>query len=52
MERLFERAGRPTQVFQSFNWNWHWANHYLAGAPGGMDGLKLSLVIGRRATAS
>jgi CelD/BcsL family acetyltransferase involved in cellulose biosynthesis len=26
---LFERAGRPHQVFQSFNWNWHWANHLL-----------------------
>ena len=24
---LFARAGRPTQVFQSFNWNWHWANN-------------------------
>lgn len=45
---LFERAGRPAQVFQSFNWNWHWANHYLAGAPGGKESLKLSLVIGRR----
>lgn len=28
---LFDRAGRDTHVFQSFNWNWHWANHYLAG---------------------
>ena len=27
---LFERAGRGTQVFQTFNWNWHWCNHYLA----------------------
>lgn len=26
---LFQRAGRDTQLFQSFNWNWHWANHYL-----------------------
>jgi CelD/BcsL family acetyltransferase involved in cellulose biosynthesis len=26
---LFERAGRDTQLFQSFNWSWHWANHYL-----------------------
>ncbi len=45
---LFERAGRPAQVFQTFNWNWHWANHYLSGAPGGIDGLKLSIVTGRR----
>ncbi len=27
---LFSRAGRGTQVFQTFNWNWHWCNHYLA----------------------
>src|SRR5262245_21894281 len=26
---LFRRAGRDAQLFQSFNWNWHWANHYL-----------------------
>lgn len=26
---LFGRAGRGTQLFQSFNWSWHWANHYL-----------------------
>jgi CelD/BcsL family acetyltransferase involved in cellulose biosynthesis len=45
---LFDRAGRPTQVFQTFNWNWHWANHYLSGALGGIEGLKLSIVTGRR----
>lgn len=45
---LFERAGRSAQVFQSFNWNWHWANTYLDGAPGGIKGLKLSIVAGRR----
>ena len=44
---LFERAGRGTQVFQTFNWNWHWANHYLADAPGGIEGLRLSIVTGR-----
>ncbi|MBA4132441.1 MAG: cellulose biosynthesis protein CelD [Hyphomicrobium sp.] len=27
---LFERAGRPEQVFQSFGWLWHWCNHFLA----------------------
>jgi CelD/BcsL family acetyltransferase involved in cellulose biosynthesis len=27
---LFSRAGHGTQVFQTFNWNWHWCNHYLA----------------------
>lgn len=26
---LFARAGRDTQLFQSFNWLWHWANHFL-----------------------
>lgn len=45
---LFERAGRSSQVFQSFNWNWHWANHYLDGALGGISGLKLSIVTGRK----
>ena len=45
---LFERAGRSAQVFQSFNWNWHWANTYLDDAPGGIRGLKLSIVAGRR----
>jgi CelD/BcsL family acetyltransferase involved in cellulose biosynthesis len=39
---LFERAGRPCQVFQTFNWLWHWANHYLDGRGA------LSVVIGRR----
>jgi CelD/BcsL family acetyltransferase involved in cellulose biosynthesis len=45
---LFERAGKPTQVFQTFNWNWHWANHYLASSPGGVAGVKLSIVTARR----
>ncbi len=45
---LFEKSGRDTQVFQSFNWNWHWANHYLASAEGGIDGLNLSIVTARR----
>jgi CelD/BcsL family acetyltransferase involved in cellulose biosynthesis len=39
---LFARAGRPCNVFQSFNWLWHWANHYLDGRNA------LSVVIGRR----
>ena len=45
---LFDRAGRSSQVFQTFNWNWHWANHYLSGAPGGIEGLNLSIVTARR----
>ena len=40
---LFRRAGRDTQLFQTFNWNWHWANHYLAAAPG--EGRRRSLAI-------
>src|SRR5437016_4655895 len=28
---LFASAGRPCQIFQTFNWLWHWANHYLDG---------------------
>lgn len=45
---LFARSARPTHVFQSFNWNWHWANHYLASSPGGIAGLELSILVGRR----
>lgn len=26
---LFARAGRGSQLFQTFNWCWHWCNHYL-----------------------
>lgn len=39
---LFERAGRADHVFQSFNWLWHWANHFLE------DELALRIVVGRR----
>jgi len=42
---LFVRAGRSAQLFQAFNWNWHWANHFLDG-----DGhrVRLAVVTGRR----
>jgi CelD/BcsL family acetyltransferase involved in cellulose biosynthesis len=30
---LFARAARNVHLFQTFNWNWHWANHFL-GCPG------------------
>jgi CelD/BcsL family acetyltransferase involved in cellulose biosynthesis len=30
---LFARAGRDTQLFQTFNWLWHWANHFLPRTP-------------------
>ncbi len=26
---LFAESGHSHQLFQSFNWNWHWCNHYL-----------------------
>lgn len=45
---LFARAGTSAQVFQTFNWNWHWANHYLGSSPGGIPGLKLCTLTGWR----
>jgi CelD/BcsL family acetyltransferase involved in cellulose biosynthesis len=39
---LFDRAGRPHQVFQQFSWLWHWANHYADRDAG------FSIVTGRR----
>ncbi len=44
---LFARAGLPAQVFQTFNWNWHWANHYLGSSDAGVAGLELAIVTGR-----
>ena len=26
---LFDRASKPKQVFQTFNWHWHWCRHFL-----------------------
>jgi CelD/BcsL family acetyltransferase involved in cellulose biosynthesis len=26
---LYTRAGRSTQVFQTFSWNWHWCRHFV-----------------------
>lgn len=45
---LFERSASGSQIFQTFNWNWHWANHYLPESPGGLEGLRLSIITGRR----
>ena len=39
-------AGRARH-FQTFNWNWHWCNHYLAAASG-ETGPSLAIVTGRR----
>lgn len=41
---LFERAGRSEQLFQAFNWNWHWANHFLKN---GRSAASLAIVTGR-----
>jgi len=48
---LFERAGRGCQVFQTFNWAWHWCNHYLparAARAAREDQRSLAVVTGRR----
>ena len=39
--QLFEASAQPSQMFLSFNWLWHWCNHYLAGQ-------SLSILTGRR----
>ena len=39
---LFERVGRPEQLFQTFEWLSCWADHFLDGAD------RLRIVIGRR----
>jgi CelD/BcsL family acetyltransferase involved in cellulose biosynthesis len=44
---LFRRAGRSAQLFQTFNWNWHWANHYVA-TQGRRGGPSLAIVTVRR----
>ncbi len=41
---LFARAGRSHQLFLSFNWLWHWCNHYLVPD----RTTRLSIVIARR----
>lgn len=43
--RLFERAGRGSQVFQTFDWLWHWCNHFLDNQECTTD---LHIVTGRR----
>ena len=40
---LFDKVARPDQVFQSFNWLWHWANHFLDAR------VELALITGWRA---
>ena len=38
---LFERAAPSHQLFQAFNWLWHWCNHYLD------DETELAILTGR-----
>jgi CelD/BcsL family acetyltransferase involved in cellulose biosynthesis len=45
---LFCRSGKGHQLFQTFNWNWHWANHYLA-PEGSCANHSLAIVTVRRA---
>jgi CelD/BcsL family acetyltransferase involved in cellulose biosynthesis len=40
---LFDRTARPEQMFQSFNWLWHWTQHFTM--PGTRD---LAIVTVRR----
>lgn len=43
---LFARAGRDVHIFQTFNWLWHWCNHFLP-APG-ERGATLAIVTATR----
>jgi CelD/BcsL family acetyltransferase involved in cellulose biosynthesis len=43
---LYDRAGLSHQLFQSFNWCWHWANHYLDET---RPGPRLAILVARRA---
>ena len=45
-DALFASSGRPTQVFQTFAWNWHWCRHYLPKASPGSRS-RLAVVTGR-----
>ncbi|MFM9939575.1 MAG: GNAT family N-acetyltransferase [Hyphomicrobiaceae bacterium] len=44
---LLARSLQPHQVFQTFNWHWHWCQHYAARP--GIRGATLAIVTGRRA---
>lgn len=43
---LFVRAGRSTQLFQTFGWLWHWVRHFLPEGPDART--SLAIVAGRR----
>ncbi len=44
---LFERVGQSHNLFQSYNWNWHWCQSYLRSDPK-TNALALSIVVGMR----
>lgn len=41
---LHAEIGRSPQIFQAFNWCWHWCRHYLGN---GKTGAALAIVTGR-----
>lgn len=43
---LFARAGHSAQLFQTFDWNWHWCNHYLGKSAA--EGPALAVLTARR----
>jgi CelD/BcsL family acetyltransferase involved in cellulose biosynthesis len=45
---LFERSGKPHQVFQTFAWNWHWANAFLDEKTAVGPNSQLAILTGRR----
>jgi CelD/BcsL family acetyltransferase involved in cellulose biosynthesis len=44
---LFEASARGIHVFQSFNWLWHWANHFLPTSAKDDGGPRLAIVTAR-----
>lgn len=44
---LFAECGRDIHLFQSFNWIWHWHNHFLAHQSKAVTARTLYIVTGR-----
>lgn len=44
---LFAECGRDIHVFQSFNWIWHWSDHFLPPAGETRGACELHIVTGR-----
>ncbi len=45
---LFETAGMPTNVFQTFGWCWHWCQAYLPKHDGQIKGARLRILTAYR----